>query len=67
MTTTQKKQFNQMLLALKTIANEYQTPAQMRRDIKKQYGLDFEEIIEMAYENIQGYAKNSCKGVKQIA
>lgn len=54
MTSAQKKQFNQ-------------TPEKMRRDCKKNYGLDFEETIEMAYENIQEVAKRASKGLKLIS
>ena len=41
--------------ALKRIARGYQTAAQLRRRAG-QYGLTFEEEIEMSYENIQGEA-----------
>ena len=67
-TITEKQvfQFNQMRAMLIKIYKEYQTPAQMRRDSEKQYGLDFEETIEYAYENIQNTAKYAVKGVKHI-
>lgn len=51
--------------ALKIIASDYQTPSQLRRDSGNQYGLDFEEAIEMSYENIQGTAKAAIKGMKR--
>lgn len=65
-TQKQAQQFNFMRAALTQIANYYQTPSQIRKDSKKDYGLDFEEAIEMAYENIQILAKQSIRGVKPI-
>ena len=47
--------------ALKRIAQDYQTADQLRRHAG-QYGLGFEEEIEMAYENMQHEAKNAIKG-----
>lgn len=64
-TEKQKQQFNQMLNALKKI-NAYQSPEKLREDSRKDWGLDFEEAIEMAYENIQGEAAFACKNVKQL-
>lgn len=43
--------------ALKLIARDYQTPAQLRRHSEKDYGLSYEEALEMAYENIQSLAQ----------
>ena len=64
-TEKQKQQFNQMLNALKKI-KAYQSPEKLRKDSSKDWGLDFEESIEMAYENIQGDAAFACKNVKQL-
>ena len=66
MTKTQQRQFNGMLAALKKISKDYQTPTQLRRNAEKQYGLDFEEALEMSYENIQMEAKSAAKGIRQI-
>lgn len=52
-----------MYLALKQISQEYQTPEQLRRNSSKQYGLDYEEALEMAYENIQQLAKDATRGI----
>lgn len=49
--------------ALKTIT-KYQTPDQLRRSSQKSWGLDYEEALGYAYENIQGTAKNAIKGVR---
>ncbi len=51
--------------ALKRIAHDYQTPAQLRRSCSRDYGLAAQEAIEMAYENIQGEAKSAIKGVRR--
>jgi hypothetical protein len=49
--------------ALKRIA-AYQTPAQIRRSADRDYGLHYEEALEMAYDNIQHEAKLAIKGVR---
>lgn len=64
-TEKQKQQFNLMLNALKKI-KAYQSPEKLRKDSEKDWGLDFEEAIEMAYENIQSEASFACKNVKPL-
>lgn len=64
MTPKQKEQFNRMRATLKRIATSYMTPAQIQRD--KEAGLDYEEYLEYAYENMQAEAKAACKGVREI-
>lgn len=51
---------------LKRIAKGYQTPAQIRRECEreKHFGPDYEEYLEMAYENIQQLAANAIRGVR---
>lgn len=66
MTPTQAKQFNQMLLALRGIAKGYMTPEKLRKNCEKECGLDYEEALEMAYENIQSTAATYSKGIKEI-
>jgi hypothetical protein len=66
MTTKQKQQFNSMLFTLKKISKSYQTPNQLRRGSESQYGLDYTEALEMAYENIQSEARYAAKGVKEL-
>lgn len=48
---------------LRRIAREYMTPDQLRRDAKN-VGLDYEEYLEMTYENIQGLAAAAIRGVR---
>lgn len=50
--------------ALKRIT-KYQTPDQLRRNSGKEWGLDYEEALGYAYENIQQTAKDAIKGVRQ--
>lgn len=67
MTPLQRAQFNRMRNALLEIAKDYQTPAQMRREVKLA-GIpeSFEEHLEMAYENIQASASAAVRGVKEM-
>ena len=65
MTPAQKKNYNQMLATLRRIS-KYQSTNQLRRDSQKDYGLDYEEALEYAYENIQSEAKAGCKGIRTI-
>ena len=65
MTPKQKEQFNIMRATLKKIAIGYQTPGQLRRNAKREYGLDASEAIEYAYENIQQEAKRAVCGVRE--
>lgn len=57
--------YNRMLDALKTISTGFLTPAQLRKNSDKMYGLGYEETLEMAYENIQQLAREASKGVKR--
>ena len=66
MTPLQQKQFNQMLAILTRIAKSYQTPKQLRRSAEKEFGLDYQEALEMSYENMQEDAKHAIKGVKRL-
>jgi hypothetical protein len=65
-TQRQKTQFNRMLSVLKQIATGYMTPAQLRKSSRGDYGLDFDEAIEMSYDNIQNDAKYAIKGVRSL-
>jgi hypothetical protein len=50
--------------ALRRIAKDYQTPAQLRRNAERQYGLSYHEALEYAYENILNDAKQAIRGVR---
>lgn len=65
-TKKQADQFNRMRETLIQISKNYSTPTQLRKESRGEWGLDFEEAIEMAYENIQGEAKSAVANVKPI-
>lgn len=66
MSPKQIKQFNAMRAALIKIGKGYQTPQQIHKTSKKTYGLDPEEVLQMAYENMQNDANIAVSGVKAI-
>ncbi|MGF7026310.1 hypothetical protein [Sphingobacterium sp. HSC-15S19] len=64
-TEKQKAQFNLMLEALKAI-KAYQSPSKLRKESEKDWGLEYEEALEMSYENIQTTATLACKNIKPL-
>jgi hypothetical protein len=50
--------------ALKRITS-YSSPADLRRTSEKKYGLEGDEAIEMAYENVLQEARNAIKGLRR--
>ena len=66
MTDLQRIQFNNMRNALIVISRKYMTTNQIRKQSEKDYGLDYGEALEMAYENVQSIAKEAVKGVKSV-
>lgn len=65
-TEKQFNQFNHMLRALKKIAKDYQTPEQLQRNCKGDYGLSYSETLEMAYENLQNEARNGYFKIQEL-
>lgn len=55
----------ELALTLERIAKGYQTPDQLRRSSQREWGLDYEEALEYAYDNIQQLAKNAIKGLRK--
>lgn len=53
--------------ALRRIAKEFQTPSQLQRSSERQYGLEYAEALEYAYENIQQLAQQTIKGMRRPA
>lgn len=49
--------------ALKRIA-AYMSPERLRRQHEKDYGLNYDEALEMAYENVLGEAKSALHGYR---
>lgn len=66
MTPKQKADYNRMLHTLRRIHKDYQTSEELHRDSEKDWGLEFEEAIGMAYDNIQNEARECIKGVREI-
>lgn len=66
MTSKQREQFNRMRDCLRRIGHNYQTTEQLRRDSGDDYGLDYDEALEMSYDNIQQEARNAVCGVREI-
>lgn len=64
MTPKEEKDYERMYLMLLRI-KQYQSPSKMRRDSQKDWGVGFEECLEMAYENIQQEAARGLKGVRR--
>lgn len=58
------EQQQRMYDAMKEITR-YQTTNQFRKGSNSDWGLDYEEALEMAYENIQETAKRAVKGLKR--
>jgi hypothetical protein len=72
-TKTQAEQFNRMRETLRRIGavkgerTKYMSTDQLRNEAAKgSYGLDFEEELEMAYENMQADAKQAVSGIRAI-
>ena len=62
--TKLERDYARMFLALSRI-KRYQSVAYMRRHSEGDWGLNFQETLEYAYENVQGEARNGLKGVRR--
>lgn len=51
-----------MYIALKRIT-QYMSIKQIKKSSNKDYGLSYEEMLEMSYENLMSEAKNGLKGI----
>lgn len=67
MTDKRVEREQRMFDTLKEISKGYMTPKQMRRNAEKSYGIDYEEMLEYAYENIQQLAALAIKGMRRPA
>lgn len=50
---------------LKRIAKGYMTSDKMRREANGKYGVSFEELLEMAYDNLQAEAADAIRGKRR--
>ena len=55
---------SRMYEALRRISKDYQSSEQLRRASEEEWGLPYEEALEMAYENIQNEARLAIKGMR---
>lgn len=55
MTEKQRQKWNWMRAALTDISGA-DTPDKLRKSSRSEYGLSYDEALEMAYENIQAVA-----------
>jgi len=63
--SNQKDQFNSMLYALTRIAHGYQSIEELREHAEE-IGLEYEETLEMSYENIKTEAAHAIQGLSPI-
>jgi len=70
-TNQQAEVFNRMLHTLRMIGGNksepttFMTADELRKSDEAKF-MGFEEVIEMAYENMQGQAKECVKGIREI-
>lgn len=65
MTKKEARQFNQMHQALTRIC-AYETPSAIARTAMKNYGLNPDEAVAYAYENVRSEARAGIKGVRAV-
>jgi len=66
MTEKQKEQFNRMLITLRRIAKDYMTTNQLKKSAEVEFAEDYENLLEMSYENIQQEARAGSRGIRNI-
>jgi hypothetical protein len=65
-TQEQAEQFNQMRSALIKISSGFMPISELEEVAEEEYGLEYLEALEMAYENIQDLARRTAHGTKSI-
>lgn len=66
MTEQEKINYNKMFNILLKISSQYQTPGEIKDNSEETFGLDFEEALEMSYDNIQLEAIMAIHGLNVI-
>lgn len=66
MTDKQRETYNRMRLALRKNHLGFQSTSQLRRNCDRDYGIDYMEALEMAYENMQSVAEQAVYRVCEI-
>ncbi len=64
MTPKQKEHFNSMRESLRMIA-DFRTTDELRKTAESDYGLSYEEALEMAYENVLSNAQCAVRGIRE--
>lgn len=64
MTPKEKRDFMQMYHALKVISKDYENSDNVMTYANRRYGLEPEEALAMAYDNMQQVATIGVKGVR---
>jgi hypothetical protein len=64
MTPKQTEQFNLMRRTLVDIA-KFDSPERLRRDSVRDYGLTYEEALEVVYANVRAHAAFAVRGVRR--
>jgi len=61
-----QQQFERMHRALQAISKHYLSPEKLRKECGRGYGagIEYQEALEMAYENMQSLAKSTLKGIR---
>jgi len=62
-----KTQNNIMKKTLEKIAKGYMEPKEIEEKSDKEYGLSYEECLEMAYENILGEARAALHKIETLS
>lgn len=63
-TKKKQEQFNRMYEALKEISENYYPVNVLQSISESKYGVEPDEAVEMAYENMQDEAKRAIRGIK---
>ena len=65
MTEKKEREFDQMYLSLRRIAQGFMTPEEIRRDaVSGRLGMSWDHQIETAYDSIQREAKNGLSRIR---
>ena len=64
MSEAKKDELIRKLYAYLKEISKYQTPERLRKHSQRDWGCDYQEALEMVYENVLETAKQGIKGVR---
>lgn len=64
MTIKETDKIRRLYDALKAVA-QCDTPDQLKRDSQNEYGVEYDEALEMAYENVRQIARNAVRRMRR--